>query len=133
MGGQRPCFVHPFGGQRMYCIAILLCLQPLSGQNKDDAHLYLRRTKIPDIPKRPVLRSVNLEPSVLLPAESEKKTHSCHVMRTHALILTDMGVFSLRTKAATIGWGHLNGQKDRQRPTYSQYICHCLYHIFTML
>jgi hypothetical protein len=36
--------------------------------------------KTPDIPKLPVLLTVNLAPSVLLPAESEKKTHSCYVM-----------------------------------------------------
>jgi hypothetical protein len=58
---------------------------------------------------------VNLAPSVLLPAESEKKTRPYHVMLTHALILTNMGVFSLRTKAATIGWGHLNGQENGLR------------------
>jgi hypothetical protein len=40
-GEQHPYFVHPFGGRSMYCIAILLCLQPLSGQNKDDVHLFL--------------------------------------------------------------------------------------------
>jgi hypothetical protein len=51
MGEQHPCFVHPFGGRSMYCIAILLCLQPLSGQNKDDVHLSLRKTKILDIPE----------------------------------------------------------------------------------
>jgi hypothetical protein len=33
--------------------------------------------KTPDIPKQPVLLTVNLAPSVLLPAESEKKTHPC--------------------------------------------------------
>ena len=47
--------------------------------------------------------------------KSEKKTHSCHVTRTHALILTNMGAFSLRTKAATIGWWHLNGQGNGLR------------------
>jgi hypothetical protein len=26
-----------------------------------------------------------------------------------------MGVFSLKTKAATIGWGHLNGQENELR------------------
>jgi hypothetical protein len=43
---QRPCFVHPFGGQRMYCIAILLCLQPLSEQNKDDVHFFLNKKTV---------------------------------------------------------------------------------------
>jgi hypothetical protein len=71
-GEQHPCFVHPFGGRSTYCFAILLCLQPLSGRNKDDVHLFLHRTKISDIPKQPVLLAVNLVLFSLLVVRSYK-------------------------------------------------------------
>jgi hypothetical protein len=88
---------------------------PLEGEAKNRRPSPLN-PKTPDNPKLPVLLTVNLAPSVLLPAKSEKKTRPCHVAQTHALILTNMGTFSLRMKAATIGWCHLNGQEDGQRP-----------------
>jgi hypothetical protein len=63
----------------------------------------------------------------------KRKPILAYVTRTHALILTNMGVFSLRTKAATIGWGHLNGQENGQRSPLRWFTISKPYHTIDMI